>query len=118
MLKDFYFRRFAGPIVGTAAAAVLFTVDHNQQWLVTHIRVVNTTTSAQTFKMSIGVDAAGTRIYDTYSVATGGLHDWQADSPYNAIVLYGGETLEWNGPATLTVTVEGVVAKREAADLL
>ena len=105
---DFYHRRMAGPIVGTAAAAVLFLVDHNEQWRVMHIHVCNTTTSAQTFKLSINADAAGTRLYNAYSVAANGVYDWQALSIHSGHIIYSGETLEWNGPATLTITVEGV----------
>ena len=117
MLKDFYYRRFAGPLVGTGAAAILLTVDHNEQWLIKHIRVCNTTTTAQTFKMCIGADAAGTRIYDSFRVKSDGVHDYGSDDAYGGFTLYAGETLEWNGPATLTVTVGGVVAKREQDDV-
>ena len=105
---DFYHRRMAGPIAGTGAAATLFTVDHNEQWRVMRIRVCNTTTSAQTFKLSINADAAGTRLYNGYSVAAGGVLDEQALSIYDGHVIYSGETLEWNGPSTLTITVSGV----------
>ena len=105
---DFYHRRMAGPIAGTGAAATLFTVDHNEQWRVMHIHICNTTTSAQTFKLSVNADAAGTRLYDTYSVAAKGAFDWQALSDKSAHIFYSGETMEWNGPSTLTIEVGGV----------
>ena len=114
MLKDWYFKRFAGPIAGTGAAQILLTVTHNEQAIITHIHVINNDTVARSFKMSINADAAGTRIYPpTFFVDANDFHDWQADSPYGGHIIYSGETLEWNANSNLVVTVGGVVALRE-----
>lgn len=90
-----------GPIVGTGAEATLLTVAASKIAVIEYVKVVNTTTTTQTFKMSIGADAAGTRIYDDISVAP---DDFFAEGD-QSIPLAATETLRWNGPATLTVVV-------------
>lgn len=97
-------KRVAGPAVGTAAEATIYTVPAVTTTIISSVRVVNTTTTSQTFKMSIGADAAGTRVYDDISVPADGF--FLDDHP--ALVMAAAETLRWNGPATLTVTVCGV----------
>ncbi len=89
-----------GPSVGTGAEATLLTVATAKKVILQSVRVVNTTTTTQTFKMSIGADAAGTRLYDDVSVAADDFfaHDGMF------LPLDAAETLRWNGPATLTVT--------------
>lgn len=97
-------KRLAGPVVGTGSEATLYTVPSSTITTVQSIRVVNTTSGALTFKMSIGADAAGTRLFSDTSVpANGVLKDAGFD-----VVMTATETLRWNGPAGLTVTVNGI----------
>ena len=67
--------RFSGPALLSNAAATKYLVPAASQAVLKHIHVENPTASAVTFTMSIGADAAGTRIYDSYSVAAGGVLD-------------------------------------------
>ena len=96
-------KRLAGPSVGTAAEATIYTVPAATSAILRDISVTNTTTTAQTFKMSIGADAAGTRLFHDESVAPGSTWQWNGFKVLNAA-----ETLRWNGPATLTIAVSGV----------
>lgn len=99
-------KRLAGPAAGTGAEATLYTVPASTTTVIRHIRVANTTTTAQTFKLTIGADAAGTRLNGDTSIAgNGGVYDWTG-----MLVLAAAETLRWNGPSTLTITVSGIEA--------
>lgn len=60
--------RLAGPAQVSNAAATKYTVPASTVTVVRHIHVQNPSASAVTFTMSIGADAAGTRIYDAYSI--------------------------------------------------
>lgn len=92
-----------GPSAGTGAAATLYTVPGSTTFHWRSMSVVNTTTTAQTFRMSIGADAAGTRLYHDTSVPPNFTFDWTGYRP-----LVAAETIQWNGPTTLTVTIGGV----------
>lgn len=67
--------RLAGPALVSNAAATKFTVAANQKVIVRHIHVINPTGSAVAFTASIGADAAGTRIFDAYSIGAGQILD-------------------------------------------
>lgn len=67
--------RFNGPALVTNAAATKYTVPAGAVAIVQHIHVQNPSGAAVTFTMSIGTDAAGTRIYDAYSIAAGAVLD-------------------------------------------
>lgn len=56
--------RFAGPALVSNAAATKYTVPGSTTALVRSIHVSNPTASPVDFTLSIGTDAAGTRIYD------------------------------------------------------
>lgn len=97
-------KRLAGPSAGTGSEATLYTVPASTVTTVQSIRVVNTTSGALTFKMSIGADVAGTRLFSDYSVpANGVLKDAGFD-----VVMAATETLRWTAAAGLTVTVNGI----------
>lgn len=68
-------KRLAGPALLTNAAATKYTVPALTKTIVRTIHVENPTGAAVTFTMSIGADAAGTRIYDAFSIAAGGVLD-------------------------------------------
>lgn len=96
-------KRLAGPVVGSAAEATLYTVPSSTTTVLRDLSVTNTTTSRQTFKLTIGADAAGTRIYHDVPVDPGVPFEWAGFRVLNAA-----ETLRWNAPATLTIVVNGV----------
>lgn len=68
-------KRFAGPALVSNAAATKYTVPANRRACIRHIHVSNPTGGAVTFTASIGADAAGTRIFDAYSIAAGTILD-------------------------------------------
>jgi len=72
--------RFAGPAQVSNAASTKYTVASGQRIVLRHIHVQNPSGSPVTFTMSIGTDAAGTRIYDAYSLA--------ANTPYDFFCYY------------------------------
>jgi hypothetical protein len=96
-------KRLAGPVVGTGAEATLYTVPTATTGILRDISVANTTTTRQTFKLTIGADAAGTRIYQDVPVDPGIPFEWNGFR-----VMAAAETLRWNGPSTLTIMVNGV----------
>jgi len=59
---------FYGPAQLSNAAATKYTVPAGNIAVIRHIHVENPSGSPVTFTMSIGADAAGTRIYDAYSI--------------------------------------------------
>lgn len=67
--------RLAGPAQVSNAAATKFTVSANEKVIVRHIHVQNPSGAPVTFTASIGADAAGTRIFDAYSIAAGAVLD-------------------------------------------
>jgi hypothetical protein len=60
--------RMFGPALVTNSLATLFTVPTAEIYVVRHMHVQNNSGAAATLTISIGADAAGTRIYDTYSI--------------------------------------------------
>ena len=67
--------RFHGPAQVSNAAATKFTVAANEKAVIRHIHVQNPSASAVTFTASIGADAAGTRIFDAFSIGAGQVFD-------------------------------------------
>lgn len=59
--------RIVGPTQLAAAAATLYTVPAGTLAIVTSVWV-NTPDAARTFTLSIGADAAGTRVWTTYAL--------------------------------------------------
>lgn len=57
-------KRLAGPALVAAAAATKYTVPALTKTILRSIHVQNPTASPVDFTMSIGADAAGTRLYD------------------------------------------------------
>ena len=63
--------RFAGPLLLTNGTATQFTVAASTKAVIRHIHVQNPSGSAATLTLSIGADAAGTRLFDAYSIGAG-----------------------------------------------
>ena len=62
-------KRMAGPALVSNAAADKYTVPGSTVGLVRSIHVSNPSASAVDFTLSIGADAAGTRLFDGYPIA-------------------------------------------------
>lgn len=68
-------KRLHGPALVTNAAATKYTVPALTKTIIRHIHVQNPSGATVTFTMSIGADAAATRIFDAYSLAAGQVLD-------------------------------------------
>lgn len=98
-------RRLAGPAALTGAAATKYTVPANIRTVVRHIHISNTSAGAITVTLSIGVDAAGTRIFDAVVIAAGAVLDH-----YCYYVLTAAEVIQaWQntGGTTGVLTIDG-----------
>ena len=67
--------RLAGPAQVSNAAATKFTVASNEKNIVDHIHIQNPSASTVNFTMSIGADAAATRLLDAYPIGAGQVLD-------------------------------------------
>lgn len=97
-------KRMVGPTNLAVAAATVYTCGAPTAGIVRNIHVANTTAAAQTFNLSVGADATGTRLYSSVTVPANGTFD-------NAcfIVVNPGEVLQAFASATgLTLTISGV----------
>lgn len=94
-----------GPAQPGTSPATGYTVPGSTTTILRHIRVANTTGTAATFTISIGTDAAATRIFDTISVNGNSVFDWSGWQ-----VMTAGEILQLTqGTASaLTITISGV----------
>jgi hypothetical protein len=68
-------KRLAGPAQISNAAATKYTVPASTTTIVQHVHVYNPSAATVNFTMSIGADAAGTRLYDAYAISGGGFLD-------------------------------------------
>jgi len=68
-------KRLAGPLQLTTTATTQYTVPSTTKTVIRQIHIFNATTATATLTMSIGADAAGTRIFDAYSVPAGTAFD-------------------------------------------
>lgn len=96
--------RLAGPALVDATSEVIYTCPANRRAIVRHVWIMNPGAAA-TFRMSIGADAAATRIYDGVSIAE--------DVPRNDhvyFVLEAGDTLEASSSADdqMVVVISGI----------
>lgn len=62
-------KRLAGPAQVSNAAATKYTTPAVTKTIVRHIHVQNPSAATVNFTMSIGADAAGTRIFDAFPIA-------------------------------------------------
>jgi hypothetical protein len=58
-------------VVLTASAVTVYTVPGSTVGVIRTIMLTNTDSSARTFTVSVGTDAAGTRIFQAVSLAAG-----------------------------------------------
>ena len=102
-------KRLAGPALVTNSAATVYTVPSSTKAVVRHIHVQNPTGSSVAFTISIGTDAAGTRLFDAYVIAAGTVLDH-----YGAYVLSAAEIIQavagTNNVLTLTISGDEIVS--------
>lgn len=68
-------KRLHGPALVTNAAVTKYTVPALTKTVVRHIHVANPGPGALDFTLSIGADAAGTRLFDAHPIAEDGSID-------------------------------------------
>lgn len=73
-------KRLFGPALLTNTTATKYTVPGSTSAVVRRIRFSNSDGGAYTITMSIGADAAGTRLFEGVSVPAAGLDVW---GPFN-----------------------------------
>lgn len=97
-------KRLAGPALVTNAAATKYTAPAAGA-IVRHVRISNPSGSAATFTFSVGADAAGTRLYDAYSIPAGAVIDW-----YPILPLTNGEIIQALSGTNnvLNLTINGI----------
>lgn len=98
-------KRLAGPTLLTASEQTLYTVPASTTTILRGIRVANNSTATVTLTLSIGADAAGTRLYSGFDLLAKSIHDWSG-----FLVLTAAETLRGYAGTTnqLVITVSGV----------
>ena len=62
-------KRLAGPALVSNAAATKYTVPTSVRTIVRHIHISNPTGSSVDFTLSIGADAAATRLFDGFPIS-------------------------------------------------
>lgn len=69
--------RLSGPGNVATGPATKYTTPATTKTILREVIVTNPSGSPATFTLSVGADGAGTRIYDTVSIAAGDrLHEW------------------------------------------
>ena len=98
-------KRLAGPTQPGLAAATVYTTPAGKKTIVRNIHVANGSASAVPLALSLGVDAAGTRLFSALSIPSASSFDWSG-----FIVLEAGEVLQASvgTAATLVLTISGV----------
>lgn len=97
-------KRLSGPAQLTGTPATIYTVPAATKTVVRYIHVSNPSASPVALTMSIGADAAGTRIFDALAIAANSEQDFWC---YH--VLEAAEIIQaWAGTASvLVVTMDG-----------
>jgi hypothetical protein len=96
-------KRIAGPAVLPATATTRYTVPASTKTILRHIHVNNPSqNSAGTIGVSIGADAAATRIFDNYPIPANSVLDH-----FCYYVLEAAEVIQDNGSTFFTVTYDG-----------
>jgi len=103
-------KRLAGPAQVATGPATIYTVPALTKTIIRHIHVQNPSGSAVTLTLSIGADAAGTRIIDAFSIpakaagVTASIVDWFCYYVMEATEIL---TASSGTNNTLTIVVDG-----------
>jgi hypothetical protein len=97
-------KRLYGPAQLAAAAATVYTVPAGRIAVIRNIHIVNPTAGDLTFTISIGADAAATRIFSAQTALSEDVYD-----SFAPFVMTGAEILQaWaSAAASLVLTVDG-----------
>lgn len=97
-------KRLYGPAQLTNVAATKYTAPASTRTLVRHVHVSNPSGSTVNFTLSVGADAAGTRLFDAYSIPAGSTLDYWA-----FLMLDAAEVIQAlaSVTTTLVITIEG-----------
>lgn len=101
-MSGFLSKRMSGPAALTGAAATKYTCPANRTARIRHIHVSNPSAAAADITISIGADAAGTRIFDGFPIAADSVYDH-----FGVYVLQAGEILQAFGGTALILTIDG-----------
>lgn len=96
--------RLVGPAAMATSSTLLYTCGVTKTW-VRELRVVNTTASPITFKLSVGVDAAGARLVSDAEVPANGIFK---ESGLVTILDSGGTLYGHAASSGLTIQLCGV----------
>jgi len=103
-------KRLAGPALVATGPATVYTVPAGTKTVVRHIHVQNPSGSAVTFSLSVGADAAGTRLWSAFSIpaAAAGERESVKDF-YVYLVMEAAEILQLSAGTNniLTSTING-----------
>lgn len=96
--------RMTGPGQITNAAVTKYTVPALTKSIMRHMHVSNPSGAAVPFTLSIGADAAGTRLFDAYTIAAGAVFDhfcYYVLAPAEIVQAFAGTTL------VINLTIDG-----------
>jgi hypothetical protein len=94
----------AGPVALGTTATTVYTCGAPTNAVIREVHVCNTTGAQLTFRMSIGADAAGTRLYSDFPVVANGTFDASRFTVLNPT-----ETVQaYASGAGLTLEISGV----------
>jgi hypothetical protein len=96
--------RLAGPAQVATGPATIYTVPSVTKTIIRHIHVQNPSAAAVTITLSIGADAAGTRLFDAYSIGPNQILDH-----FCMYVMAAGEILQAASGTNniLVITIDG-----------
>jgi hypothetical protein len=66
-------KRYYGPALIATGPATVYTVPALTKSVIKHIHISNPSASIVTFTLSIGADAAGTRLWSVYNIPAAGV---------------------------------------------
>lgn len=100
------FKRIYGPAQLPDSATTLYTAPTGMRTVIRHIHAINPTGTARDISLSIGTDAAATRIYDGKPIAAGGLEELRRGAEYT---LEAGEVLQGfaSAASSIVLVVDG-----------
>ena len=61
-------KRIVGPALIATGPTTVYTVPASTKTIIRHIHIQNPSASPVTYSLSIGADAAGTRLFQTFSI--------------------------------------------------
>lgn len=61
-------KRLVGPALIATGPTTVYTVPASTKTIIRHIHIQNPSASPVTYSLSIGADAAGTRLFQTFSI--------------------------------------------------